>query len=196
MKTDFIQFIGNARQHKSANFRNQLSIFLICLVLSLLIWFLVRLSKDYYYAMEYHLTYTNIPAKLKLNATSDTILTVKIKVQGFDFITERFIIPHERRFDVSLQNIRVRYTDNRVWGYLLTNRIGKDLVAQSSFSGDVYFVTPDTLFFEFEKREITPADKKPEIKPGSAQPLGKDSLTGFPDSLKKTKKIVPGHQEK
>jgi len=146
--------------------------------------------------MEYHLTYTDIPAKFKLTGYSDTILTVKIKVQGFDFITERFIIPQERQFDVSLRDIRIRYTDNRMWGYLLTNRIGKDLVAQSSFSGDVYFVAPDTLFFEFEKREAAPADKKPVTTPGTLPPMVKDSLRMLPDSLKKISKPAAGHREK
>ncbi|MCK9422437.1 MAG: hypothetical protein M0Q38_07555 [Bacteroidales bacterium] len=186
MKPDFIEFIGNARQRKSGKFRNQLSIFIVCLILSVFIWTLVRLSKDYFYAMEYRLTYSNIPANFRLSSYSDSTLTVKIRVQGFDFITERFIVPHERQFDVSLRNIRIHTTDNvHAWGYLLTNRIGKDIVAQSSFTSDVFFVTPDTLYFEFERSIIKPVIKRPVFDILVLPRREKESLARHPDSLKK-----------
>lgn len=186
LKPDFIEFIGNAQQRKSGKFRNQLSIFIVCLILSVFIWTLVRLSKDYFYAMEYRLTYSNIPANYRLTRFSDSAVTVKIKVQGFDFISERFIIPHERQFEVSLRNIRIRITDNtHAWGYLLTNRIGKDIVAQSSFTSDVFFVTPDTLYFEFERYILTPVTKRPASNILVLPQREKDSQVRHPDSLKK-----------
>ena len=73
MKSDFLEFIGNARQRRSEKFRNQLYIFLVCLVLSVFIWALVRLSKDYYYSIEYSLNYTQIPGNLKLTGTLSLI---------------------------------------------------------------------------------------------------------------------------
>ena len=154
MKSDFLEFIGNARQRRSEKFRNQLYIFLVCLVLSVFIWALVRLSKDYYYSIEYSLNYTQIPGNIRLTATSDSILNLKIKVQGFEFFSEQFLIKQYREFDVSLRNVRLRYKGDHIWGYLLTNRIGKEIISQSNFPSDVYFVSPDTLFFEFEKQTI------------------------------------------
>ena len=154
MKSDFFEFIGNARQRRSEKFRNQLYIFLICLVLSVFIWALVRLSKDYYYSIEYSLNYTQVPGNLKLTYTSDSTLNLKIKVQGFEFFSEQFLIKQYREVDVSLRNVRLHNNGDQLWGYILTNRIGKEIISQSNFPSDVYFVSPDTLFFEFEKQPV------------------------------------------
>ena len=151
MKSDFIEFIGNARQRRSEKFRNQLYIFAVCLVLSVFFWALVRLSKNYYYSIGYRLTYTQIPINLKLVGRSDSTLNIKIKVQGFELFSEHFLLKRDREFEVSLQNVRVRYNGDHIWGYLLTNRIGKEIISQTNFPGEDYFVSPDTLFFEFEK---------------------------------------------
>ncbi|MFZ4520388.1 MAG: hypothetical protein ACOYNC_01710 [Bacteroidales bacterium] len=152
MKSDFLEFIGNARQRRSRKFRNQLYIFVICMVLSVFIWALVRLSKDYYYSIEYHLVYRQVPSNLKIISSSDSTIFLRIKIQGFEFFSEQFIIRQYREYEVSLRNIRLRYLGERTMGYLLTNRIGKEIVSQSNFPSDVYFVSPDTLFFEFAKQ--------------------------------------------
>ena len=185
MKSDFLEFIGNARQRRSEKFRNQLYIFLVCLVLSVFIWALVRLSKDYYYSIEYSLNYTQVPGNIRLTATSDSILNLKIKVQGFEFFSEQFLIKQYREFDVSLRNVRLRYKGDHIWGYLLTNRIGKEIISQSNFPSDVYFVSPDTLFFEFEKQTIK------QVSAGSGGDYniirsdGKDTVTHRADSTVK-----------
>ena len=152
MKSDFLEFIGNARKRRGEKFRNQLYIFIICLILSVFFWTLVKLSKDYYYTVDYQLNYTRIPANYRLIHYSDSILALKIKVQGFDFFTERFFRNDDRQYEVSLKNIKVRYKDSRIWGYLLTNPIGKEIAAQANFPSEVHFISPDTLFFEFERR--------------------------------------------
>lgn len=154
MKSDFLEFIGNARQRRSEKYRNQLYIFLICLVLSVFIWALVRLSKDYYYSIEYHLNYTQVPASLRMVAISDSTINLRIKIQGFEFFSEQFIIRQYREYDVSLRNVRLHYNGDQTMGYLLTNRIGKEIISQTNFPSEVYFVSPDTLFFEFVKQPL------------------------------------------
>ena len=185
MKSDFFEFIGSARQRRSDKFRNQLYIFLVCLVLSVFIWALVRLSKDYYYSIEYSLNYTQIPGSLKLTGTSDSTLNLKIKVQGFEFFSEQFIIKQDREFDVSLRNVRLRNNGDHLWGYLLTNRIGKEIISQSNFPSDVYFVSPDTLFFEFEKQSLKHIPSHAAADFIKIQIDGKDTVMHRTDSVAK-----------
>ena len=154
MKSDFLEFIGNARQRRSQKFRNQLYIFLVCLVLSIFIWALVRLSKDYYYSIEYHLIYSQVPSNLRIVTSSDSTINLRIKIQGFEFFSEQFILKQYREYEVSLRNVRLRYLGEHTLGYLLTNRIGKEIISQTNFPSEVYFVSPDTLFFEFEKQTV------------------------------------------
>jgi hypothetical protein len=152
MKSDFLEFIGSARERRSDKFRTQFYIFLVCLVLSIFIWALVRLSKEYYYSVEYHLNYTQIPAHLRMVDQSDSTIYLRIKIQGFEFFSEQFIIRQYREYEVSLRNVRLRYPGEHIQGYLLTNRIGKEIISQTNFPNEVYFVSPDTLFFEFERK--------------------------------------------
>ena len=154
MKSDFLEFIGNARQHRNEKFRVQLSIFLICLVLSVFFWALVRLSKDYFYAVEYRLSYSNLPGNLRMVSCSDTTLTLKIKLQGFEFFSEQFLVRQDREYEVNMKNVRIRHLGDRLTGYMLTNRIGREIISQTNFPNDVFFVSPDTLFFEFDAERI------------------------------------------
>lgn len=182
MKSDFLEFIGNARQRRSEKFRNQLYIFLVCLVLSVFIWTLVRLSRDYYYSVEYHLHYTQIPSNLRLTGSSDSTINLKIKIQGFEFFSEQFIRKQYREFEVSLRNVRLLFHGEHTRGYLLTNRIGREIIAQSNFPSEVFFVSPDTLFFEFEKpgiRKLPPRGATDAIRMEIA---GRDTLLHHTDT--------------
>jgi hypothetical protein len=185
MKSDFLEFIGNARQRRSEKFRNQLYIFFACLVLSVFIWALVRLSKEYYYTLEYNLVYTEVPGSLKLTDISDSTISLKIRVQGFEFFTEQFFSRQRREFEVSLHNVRLRYNGDHIRGFLLTNRIGREIISQSNFPSEVFFVSPDTLFFDFEKQLIKRLPSRPATDFIKIQPGRKDSLLHRPDSLAK-----------
>jgi hypothetical protein len=183
VKSDFIEFIGNARRKRSEKFRNQLYIFLVCLVLSVFFWVLVRLSKDYYYTVHYNLIYSEIPANLRMVAVSDTTLSLKIKVQGFDLFSEKFLLSHNKEFEVSLHNVRLHYSGDQVRGYLLANRIGREIVSQYNFPSDVFFVSPDTLFFEFEKQYIKRVQPRQVTDILKSQAERKDSLRLRSDTL-------------
>ena len=155
MKPEFIDFIENARKPKGQRFRNQLYVFLVCLGISLFIWSLVRLSKDYIYTLNYHVAYINIPSNLRLIETSDTVVRLNIKVQGFDFFTDQYFKRKNQLFDVSLKNVKIIGRDNTyLTGYLLTSHIGRDIANQSGYLLEIYSVSPDTLFFRFERKNL------------------------------------------
>jgi hypothetical protein len=185
MKSDFLEFIGNARQRRTQKFRNQLYVFLICLLLSVFIWALVRLSRDYYYSVEYHLRYTQAPSNLRMIAASDSTLTLRIKIQGFEFFSEQFIIRQYREYEVSLRNIRLQYLGEHTLGYLLTNHIGKEIITQTNFPSDVYFVSPDTLFFEFVKQAGKKAYLKTTPDAIRMEVAGRDTIIRRTDSVQK-----------
>jgi len=154
LKPEFIEFIENARKPKGQRFRNQLYVFLVCLGISIFIWSLVRLSKDYIYTVTYHVRFINIPSNLLLISKSDTIVKLNIKVQGFDFFSDQYFKRKNQLFDVSLQHVKLIKRDNYLTGYLLTSHIGKDIATQSNYPLEIYSFSPDTLYFTFEKRNL------------------------------------------
>jgi len=185
MKSDFLEFIGNAGQRRSEKFRNQLYVFLVCLVLSIFIWALVRLSKDYYYSIEYHLNYTQLPANLRMVNHSDSTMTLRIKIQGFEFFSEQFIVKQYREYDVSLRNVRLHRLGEHTLGYLLTSKIGKEIISQTNFPSEVYFVSPDTLFFEFEKQSLRRTSSSTSTDVGHLKADAGDSVHHRTDSILK-----------
>jgi len=151
LKSGFIDLIGKARNNRGDKFRHQLYIFLVCLILSVFIWSLVRLSREYYYTINYRIHYTNLPSNLKMTGFSDSILTVSIRLQGFDYFTEEFIHLRDPQYHVSLRKIRVHTDDGQVTGYLPTADIATDIRDKMNFQSEIYMVMPDTLFFDLER---------------------------------------------
>lgn len=185
MKSDLLEFIGNARKRQSESFRKQVSIFLVCLVLSIFIWSLVRLSKDYYHSLEYHLVFSHAPANLTLESWSDTTLTLRIKLQGFEFFSEQYFVKHYREYEVNLRNVRLRYSGDRATGYLLTNRLGREIISQSNFPNDVVFVSPDTLFFVFQRNRPSGEVRKRDENAVRMEVAGRDTVIRATDSIKR-----------
>ncbi|MBE0646288.1 MAG: hypothetical protein IH596_00735 [Bacteroidales bacterium] len=152
MKPEFIEFIGNVRKRRSQKFRNQLYVFLMCLLVSVFLWILVKLSREYYYTINYHINYTHVPPAYKLTHVSDSALTLNLRVQGYDFFTDRFFHYTSHTYDLDLSSIKVKAKGSVYKGYLLTNPIGYEISSQSRFQNDLLSTSPDTLFFEFERR--------------------------------------------
>jgi len=185
MKSDFIEFIGNARKRRSETFRKQAYIFVVCLVISMFIWTLVRLSRDYYHTLEYRLVYSHVPANLSLDACSDTTLTLRIKLQGFEFFSEQYFVRQYREYEVSLRNVRVRSSGDRATGYLLTNRIGREIISQSNFPNDVFYVSPDTLFFTFHRNRPSGEARKRDTNSVRMEIAGRDTVIRATDSIRR-----------
>ncbi|MEI6456381.1 MAG: hypothetical protein WCO93_08835 [bacterium] len=152
MKPKFLEFFWDARQHKNEKFRTQLSIFIVCLVISFFLWALVRLSKEYYYTLNYHLNFAQVPWNYKLVKSSDSILTFRIRLQGFDFFSEEVLLRKRRAYEINLKNIKVKLHEGNYYGILLTEPLGREIISETNFNSDVYSVRPDTIFLQFEKR--------------------------------------------
>src|SRR3989339_152575 len=108
MKPEFIDLIGNARNRGGQKFRNQLYVFLMCLLVSVFLWVLVKLSREYYYTIDYRINYTQVPSAYKLTYASDTVLTLFLRIQGYDFFTDRFLRTTSHSYDLDLSEIKVK----------------------------------------------------------------------------------------
>ena len=182
LEPEFIDFIRNARKKRVEKFRNQLSVFLVCLIISIFLWILVHLSKEYFYTTEYRLNYKHVPWNMKMVSCSDSILTLTIRLQGYEFFSEQFFRRRKRECDVSLRSLKMKINEEKVNGYLLTRGIAKTIAEQTSYPLEIFSTAPDTIFFNFEKKPVKrmlPARMvtMPVIHPKS------DSAGKHPDSI-------------
>jgi hypothetical protein len=152
VKRDIRGLIESARKRGDQKFSIQLYVFLACLVISVFLWALVRLSKEYYYTVDYKLVYTGTPSMLRLSGVSDTVLTLKLKAQGYDFFMERVMTGGSNRYEVSLRQMRLKPAGAGYKGYLLTPSLGYEIVSQTGYPHSYLSTTPDTIFFEFERK--------------------------------------------
>lgn len=183
MEPEFIEFIRNARKRKVDKFRNQLSIFLICLIISIFLWILVHLSKEYFYTAEYRLNYIQVPWNMKMVSCSDSMLLLTIRLQGYEFFSEQFFRRKKRECDVSLRGMKVQIGEDQVNGYLLTRGIAKNIAEQTSYPLEIFSTAPDTIFFTFDKKALK------RMSPLRTTNLtiihqGHDSISNPPDSIR------------
>jgi hypothetical protein len=151
LRPEILDLIQNARKRKVEKFRTQLFTFAVCLFFAILFWFSVRLSREYYYTLDYRLNYTHIPENYRLTGYSDSTLTLKMRVQGFEFLSERYFTNQVKVIDISLKGIRMIPEGQHLSSYILTQKISKDIVFQANMMHDVYAISPDTLYFDFER---------------------------------------------
>lgn len=64
--------------------------FLICLLISAMIWVFMNFSKTYTQSLSYQVVCTDLPAEYEKVSTSDSILNITIKASGFDFLGYNF----------------------------------------------------------------------------------------------------------
>jgi len=82
LKIRFIDFIRSAFVKRDEKFRQKLSIFLICLFISVIIWFTIKMSDEYDTVIEIPVTFTHLPKNKVLTFVSDSVLQVEIIEKG------------------------------------------------------------------------------------------------------------------
>ncbi|HSN49705.1 MAG TPA: hypothetical protein VLR52_00640 [Bacteroidales bacterium] len=175
MKSDLIEFLENARKRKVGKLKHKLSVFLICLGISLFLWFLVRLSKDYPNTIPYQLKYTDIPYGFRLTGYSDSTLYMNLRMQGYEYFSEKYFKPQSRLLQIDLHRIRTRPSEDNIRGYLLTKSLVKSIAEQTGYPTENFSVYPDTLYFTFERKNTL---KK--IAPGNSRSI---EISGHLDTI-------------
>jgi len=186
LKSEFTELFQEVKKRKPGRFRRPLLTLLICLGISIFLWILVRFSKDYVYTVQYRLYYTEIPEYLRFETVPDSILTLNIKVQGFDFFSEEYFRTRDRSFDVSLKGLKIRGSmENHYTGFLLSQNIAMDISRETNYPLEIYSTSPDTLFFRFERKplrkslnpKISSSDFHKMENPGDSAVIHRDTAT-------------------
>jgi hypothetical protein len=183
LEPDFVEFIRNARKRKVEKFRTQLYVFLVCLGISVFLWMLVHLSKEYFYTTEYKLNYTHIPWNIKMVSCSDSVLNLTIRLQGYEFFSEQFFRRRKRETDVSLKGMKMKTAGEQFTGYLLTRGIARNIAEQTAYPMEIFATSPDTIFFTFDKKIIKRMPPA-RVTPVTAVHNQTDSSRIRPDSIR------------
>jgi len=152
----------NFADREKVKINKKLLIYLFFLVISIALWYLNALSKDYSTYINYRVRYENFPKGKALVSELPEKLSFKVKGLGFSVLkhklfayTKSIVLPIDNfRLDISRKNNQYTY-------YLLT-RYTKDWIG-SQLGADIQLidVQPDTLVFNF----TDVVEKKIPVKP-------------------------------
>ena len=132
-------------QNNSETIKNKkrLRVFLLFLLLSLIFWMLIKLSKDYISDIEFNLAYTDIPQSKLLQNVPDQKIRVTVRTVGFKLL-KYGLKPRTLNYDL---NDIERKKKSDLYFSLTKSKINF-LQAQLSAETTVLKVKPDTLFFD------------------------------------------------
>ena len=123
--------------------KKRLRVFLLFLLLSLLFWMLIKLSKNYISEVEFNLAYTDVPQSKLLQNVPDKNIVLTLNTIGFKLLKYGL---KPRTLNYSLNDIKKKRKSDLYFS--LTKSNINLLQAQLSAETAVLKVQPDTLFFD------------------------------------------------
>jgi hypothetical protein len=139
----------SARQNQhNVKFRKKISVFLLCLLLSLLMWLFIKLTRDYTVDFNFKIEYRHYPRNLVLSETPDSILTVGVNAKGFELISARYL-HGKRHLLVDFNDVRIRHSQGGYYARIATSQLMPQIGHQLPTSRNIAYKSPDTLTLHF-----------------------------------------------
>lgn len=135
------------KEHRS---HPRLIVFLVCLVISILMWLFIELMKDYTDEIKYNITFINAPKDLILTNSGESVISIGMNAQGFELLAAKYS-RKLRTLSIDLSTLKIRPTKDGYTAYLPSARIIEQLGTQIRFEKEITFIKPDTLFFRFSE---------------------------------------------
>ncbi len=150
MKFDLNELIRSAKEPKDVHFRSRIYVFLVCLGISVLLWFLIVLSKNYYGTVEYPIEYKNLPNDLVLTNTPDSILSFRVTSGGFELAILKYLT-RKRPVEIDLRDQQLRkVSDKKYVVRINTSDFSSGILNRLNLSEKMVSVSPETIELNFE----------------------------------------------
>ncbi|MGB4654285.1 MAG: YbbR-like domain-containing protein [Bacteroidales bacterium] len=127
--------------------RNSIAM-LLCLLISVAVWFYIKLTKNYNADDYYNITFSNKPKDMILVNDSLPSLYVSYSARGFDIIKQRSL-GSRKSVEVGFDHAKTFTKGNYSYYYILTKDLQTSIEQQFSFNCKVHNVQPDSLIFKF-----------------------------------------------
>lgn len=150
--------------------------FTVCLILAIVLWVLVILSKIHQVTMKFPVRFTDAPPEISLVLKNTEEVSLQVRANGFNLFLNYLLKP--------LDTLELSLSENREKPYYLTNRNLKAISQTLPYTLEAVDAKPDTLFFLFDSKgkKKVPILNRVQINwDGSWMPLAKPEIT--PDSV-------------
>ncbi len=133
----------NTEQKKLKN-NKKLRIFILFILLSLLLWMLIKLSREYTSSASISINYKDLPKNKLLQSKATDVIKVRLKSIGFNLLKNKVF---KKSIDLSLKNVK----RNRGSVYYYTSKDIIPLIEEEFSKSELIAIEPDTLYFDLGK---------------------------------------------
>ena len=150
MEPELISRKSNFADREKVKVNKKLLIYLFFLFVSIALWYLNALSKDYTTIIYYKVRYENFPKGKALVSDMPEKLGLKVKGLGFSIFKHK-VIAYTKTINLPIDNFRLNISRNdNQYNYFLLTRYTKEWIG-NQLTSDVQLidVQPDTLVFKF-----------------------------------------------
>jgi hypothetical protein len=149
LKISLIDLIRSAFGKKDENFRKRLSIFIVCVGISCIIWFTMKLSEEYDTVIQYPIQFTHLPKNKVLTFTSDSVLEVEIIEKGSNLFRMLYVNEPDP-IEISLRFLPIYPKAGVYYGIITPSLLINEIERKKNLLGKVVSVSPDTIHLSFE----------------------------------------------
>nr|NQU89671.1 hypothetical protein [Bacteroidota bacterium] len=142
----FLNRIFNLHDEK-VNYR--MTVFVVCLILSTLVWILTKLSDSYSTEITFPVVFKNLPENKILVGSIDSVLKIGVHDRGFALVRLKYFTIKEP-LEIELNNFRLRKVGHQYRTDVYSSYWSQGLAAEFDVEGDILYVLPDTIYFVFE----------------------------------------------
>jgi len=144
---------------------NRPLIFLICLLIATLLWLVKALEKQYETTVSMPVQYTNLPGNRVLVNPPPSRLNVKLRAQGFELLRHKLGLSMSP-IDLDVKTLIINTIDKKNSSdfYILSHQFISHISNQVNSEISILDISPDTLFFHFDKLSENNNKKTDKVK--------------------------------
>jgi hypothetical protein len=135
---------------KKAGLRRNAFIFVICFLISSLIWILIKLSRNYTQTFQYVIEYKGLPKDKLVANNADSIYTIILQEKGYRVLLHN-LSSKDLKLSIDVSNKLHSEKNASNSYYLLTSEVVPQLNNLLAPVSTVVGVSPDTVWFSFDK---------------------------------------------
>lgn len=184
MKGYFLTRIAKIFKPIDGKLRFKLSVFLVCLLFSAVLWGMIKLTHEYNVTVKFAVQASTLPKGKILVGNADSVVSITLRAKGLDFYS-RILKARRTPLSLDLSNLNIQRKGDLYYGYVLSSRRARMITDQLPSGVDVISIEPDTLRFIFEKSFTKNISVRPDISLQFSKQYGLyDSISLKPDSVK------------
>lgn len=162
MKHQFQKIQNRLDKLKKVRNNTSVSIFLFCLLISVFIWTLIKMSKDYSSDIDYTLIFQNPPSNQIISEVIDSVVYLHINASGFDHINRRYL-KRQKALIIDLNKVKIHTNRYSMGNYILSESLLNQIRNQYEFPNTINRIFPDTLHLKLDNTISKEVDIKLQL---------------------------------